>query len=146
MFDPAVIQGHARVNAIFPFLRTFLPPAHDACEEPGVVNGVGVGAPAVALAGILGLQEVPCAEHEGCDPGTAAALALRLILEGDLHLLQSLRRESEETLAPPSADCRRGSLPYQVLCESPGPHADGPHRRGEGDGALEVNQGDVVIV
>lgn len=107
---------------------------------------VGVGAAAVALAGVFGLILIPCAEHVGRDPAAAAALALRLIGEGNLHLLQAVRRQSQEARPAPAADRRRGGRLHEGLREGPGPHADGPDRVGEGDGAFEVNQGDVVIV
>lgn len=141
-----VIQRHAGVHAIFPFLCAFLPPAHNASQEPRVTNAVGVGAAAVALAGVFGLIPIPCTEHVGRDPAAAAALALRLIREGNVHLLQAVCRQSQEARAAPAADRRRGGRLHEELRESPGPDADGPDCCGEGNGAFEVNQGDVVIV
>lgn len=141
-----VIQRHAGVHAIFPFLCTFLPPAHDASQEPCVTNAVGVGAPTVALAGVFGLVLIPCTEHEGRDPVAAAVLALGPNGEGNVHLLQAVCSPSQEARPPPAADSRRGVRLYEELRESPGPYADGPDGCGEGDGAFEVNQGNVVIV
>lgn len=141
-----VIQRHAGVHAIFPFLCTFLPPAHDASQEPCVTNAVGVGAPAVALAGVFGLLLIPCTEHEGRDPLAAAVLALGPNRVGNVHLLQAVCRQSQEARPAPAADPRRGGRLYEELRESPGPYADGPDHCGEGDGVFEVNQGDVVIV
>lgn len=141
-----VIQRHAGVHAVFPFLCTFLPPAHDASQEPCVTNAVGVGASTVALAGVFGLVLVPCTEHEGRDPVAAAVLALGPNGEGNVHLLQAVCRQSQEARPAPAADSRRGGGLYEELRESPGPDADGPHCCGEGDGAFEVNQGNVMIV
>lgn len=143
---PVVIQRHAGVHAIFAFLCTFLPPAHDASQEPGVMNAVGVGASAVALTGVLGLIVISRAEHVGRDPAAAAALALRLVREGNFHLLQAVSRATQEARATPAAHRRRGGRLHQEFGESPGPRADGPDRFGEGDGAFKVNQGDVVVV
>lgn len=146
MVYPAVVKGHPGVHAIFPFLCTFFPPAHDARQEPRVMNTVCVRASTVPLTGVFGLVIVPRAEHDGGDPGTAAAHALRPICEGNLDLLQSVGREPEEARSAPAADRSRGRLLHQGLGETLGPYADGTDRRGEDDGALEVKQADVVVV
>lgn len=110
------------------------------------MNAVGVGASAVALAGVFGLAVISRTEHVGRDPAAAAALTLCLICEGNLHLLQAVSRQAQEARATPAAHRRRGGRLYEEFGESPGPHADGPDCFGEGDGAFEVNQGDVVVV
>lgn len=111
------------------------------------MNAVGVGASAVALTGVFGLIVISRTEHEGRDPAAAAAaLTLCLVCEGNSHLLQAVSRQAQEARATPAAHRRWGGRLYEVLGESPGPHADGPHCFGEGDGAFEVNQGDVVVV
>lgn len=146
MLHPGVIEGHAGVHSIFAFLCTFFAPAHNASQEPCVIEAVGVGASTVTLAGIFGLIVVSCTEHEGSDPGTAAALALRLIYEGNFNLLQASRRQSAETCATPSADRSWWIPPHKEISENPGPHANGSGRWGKGDGAFEEKQSDVMIV
>lgn len=109
------------------------------------MNAVGVGAAAVALTGVLGLVVISRTEHVGRDPA-AAALTLCLICEGNLHLLQAVGRQTQKARPTPAAHRRRGGRLHEEMGESPGPHADGPHCAGEGDGAFEVKQGDVVVV
>lgn len=110
------------------------------------MNAVGVRASAVALTCIFGLVVISRAEHVGRDPAAAAALTLCLIYERNLYLLQAVSRQAQEARATPAAHRRRGGRLYEEIGESPGPHADGPDCFGEGDGAFEVNQGDVVVV
>lgn len=111
------------------------------------MNSVGVGASAVALTGVFGLVVISRTEHVGRDPAAAAAaLTLCLICEGNFHLLQAVSRPTQEAHATPAAHRGRGGRLDEEFGESPGPHADGPDCFGEGDGAFEVNQGDVVVV
>lgn len=110
------------------------------------MNAVGVGASAVALTGVFGLIMISRTEHVGRDPAAATALTLRLICEGNFHLLQAVSRQTQEACATPAAHRRRGGRLYEEFGESPGPQTDGPGCLGEGDGAFEVNQGDVVVV
>jgi len=110
------------------------------------MNTVCVRTAAVPLAGVFGLVIVPCTEHDWRDPGAAAPLALRPICEGHRDLLQSLSRGAEEARSAPAAHRGRGRRLHEGLDESHGPDADGPHLSGEDDGALEVEQGDVVVV
>lgn len=143
---PVVIVRHVGVHAILPLFGTFLPPAHDARQEPRVADDVCVRAPAVPLTGVSGPGVVPGAEHDARDGGAAAALALGSVYEGNLHLLQRFSRVSEVEPLAPAAHCRWGGLLQQGLGESARPHADGPRGSGEGDGFFRVEQGDVVVV
>lgn len=110
------------------------------------MNAVGVGASAVTLTGVFGLVVISGTEHVGRDPAAAAALTLCLICEGNFHLLQAVSRQTQEARATPAAHHRRGARLHEEFRESPGPHADGTDCFGEGDGAFEVKQGDVVVV
>lgn len=146
MVYPAVIKRHPGVHTIFPLLCTFFPPAHNARKEPRVMNAVSVRTSTVPLTGVFGLIVVSCAKHEGSNPGTAAPLTLSPTCEGNLYLLQIVGRQSKEACSAPAAHRRRGGLLHQGLGESPGPYADGSDCCGEGDGAFEAQQGDVMVV
>lgn len=52
--DPADVLGHLSVNAVFPFPRAALAPAHDAGDEVRASVARDVRSAAVALARVLG--------------------------------------------------------------------------------------------
>lgn len=146
MVYPAVVKRHPGVHTIFPMFCTFLPPAHDACEEPGVMNAVCMRTSTVTLTGIFGLIIVSRTKHDRSDSGTAALRTLGPICEGNLYLLQRASRGSQVPCSAPAADRSRGGFLHQGLCESRGAYADGPHGSGESDRGFEVKQGDIVVV
>lgn len=140
------VPGDACVDAILAVLGTLLPPADDPCEEPGVLVPGGVRSAAVSLASVLLFGAVPSAEHEAGHVVAAAPLAIGAVHVRHLHLLKRGRLAATKTHPSPATDQRCGGVLHQELGEVFGAEADWDDVVGKGDGCLEAQEGDIMVV
>lgn len=145
--DPLIVLGHLGVDAQFVYPAAALTPGHQAQQEPGVPIQGDHRAAAVPLAGVRALAQ---------DPGTEDILAdvVRHLAAADVVVdqrhLDDVERRAEVRVAhvvsaPTRHHCHGAVLVQFSLCHLFARQANWEDVVGEGGGALQAKQGDIVV-
>lgn len=145
MLYPLHILGDPGVDAVFSRQGTFLSPAGDTREKPGALDLRGVGPPTVPLTGVPAPRREACTEHVLQDGGGGALEAGGPVNKGHLEHLEGGGLAAAEELLAPAAD-RAHALLQQCVGEFVAAQADGSDVAVEGEGLVQLQQGNIVVV